>query len=130
SESWSLRSMMVPCLFGIANQRHKRALPVCLERPPESRGKPAFAPSLEQQSILDSDKSKQFSKIKVQSGLFDFRMTVTPETANVAESRQMSKTNKAIPLIVDEETVRHALPHLNVRVALTEMFRGLANDAA
>ena len=57
-------------------------------------------------------------------------MTVTPETANVAESRQMSKTNKAIPLIVDEETVRHALPHLNVRVALTEMFRGLANDAA
>ena len=83
SESWSLRSMMVPCLFGIANQRHKRTLPVCLERPPESRGKPAFAPSLEQQSILDSDKSKQFSKINVQSGLFDFRMTVTPETATL-----------------------------------------------
>jgi L-arginine dehydrogenase len=57
-------------------------------------------------------------------------MTVTPETANVTESRHMSKTDKAIPLIVDEETVRHALPHLDVRAALTEMFRGLANDAA
>jgi L-arginine dehydrogenase len=39
-------------------------------------------------------------------------------------------TDKAIPLIVDEETVRKALPHLDVRGALTQMFRALANDAA
>lgn len=42
----------------------------------------------------------------------------------------MSKTDKAVPLIVDEETVRNALPHLDVREALTQMFRALGNDAA
>jgi len=42
----------------------------------------------------------------------------------------MSKTDKAVPLIVDEETVREALPHLDVREALTQMFRALGNDAA
>ncbi|WP_025597135.1 ornithine cyclodeaminase family protein [Burkholderia sp. WSM2230] len=42
----------------------------------------------------------------------------------------MSKTDKAIPLIVNEETVRNALPQLDVRAALTQMFRALAKDTA
>ncbi|WP_027211855.1 ornithine cyclodeaminase family protein [Burkholderia sp. WSM2232] len=42
----------------------------------------------------------------------------------------MSNADKTIPLIVNEETVRNALPHLNVRAALTQMFRSLAKDTA
>ena len=37
----------------------------------------------------------------------------------------MSKIEKSVPLIVDQETVREALPHLDVRDALTQMFRSL-----
>ncbi|MFM0556712.1 ornithine cyclodeaminase family protein [Paraburkholderia sediminicola] len=42
----------------------------------------------------------------------------------------MSKIEKPVPLIVDQGTVREALPHLDVRDALTQMFRALGNDAA
>jgi L-arginine dehydrogenase len=42
----------------------------------------------------------------------------------------MSNTEKAFPLIVDQETVREALPHLDVRGALTQMFRSLGNETA
>ncbi|CAB3682695.1 ornithine cyclodeaminase family protein [Paraburkholderia rhynchosiae] len=42
----------------------------------------------------------------------------------------MGKAEKAFPLIVDEDTVREALPYLDVRGALTQMFRSLATDTA
>ncbi|RKE37852.1 L-arginine dehydrogenase [Paraburkholderia sp. BL23I1N1] len=42
----------------------------------------------------------------------------------------MSSTDKVFPLIVQQDAVRQALPHLDVRGALTRMFRALANDAA
>ncbi|NYH26611.1 ornithine cyclodeaminase family protein [Paraburkholderia bryophila] len=42
----------------------------------------------------------------------------------------MSNAEKAFPLIADQETVRRALPHLDVRGALTQMFRSLAKDTA
>lgn len=42
----------------------------------------------------------------------------------------MSSTDKVFPLIVQQDAVRKALPHLDVRGALTRMFLALANDAA
>ncbi|MEX3901437.1 ornithine cyclodeaminase family protein [Paraburkholderia sp. BR10954] len=42
----------------------------------------------------------------------------------------MSTTPAAFPLIVSQETVRQALPHLDVRNALTRMFRSLAKETA
>ncbi|CAE6743927.1 ornithine cyclodeaminase family protein [Paraburkholderia haematera] len=42
----------------------------------------------------------------------------------------MSSTDTVSPLIVQQDAVRQALPHLDVRGALTRMFRALANDAA
>lgn len=42
----------------------------------------------------------------------------------------MSTPEKARPLVVDQETVRDALPHLDVRGALRQMFRSLGSDAA
>src|SRR5579864_8091051 len=69
-------------------------------------------------------------KIKVQTGLFDFRIVLTPQAGNDLESRPMSSTDKAFPLIVQQDAVRKALPHLDVRGALTRMFLALANDAA
>lgn len=37
---------------------------------------------------------------------------------------------KAVPLVIDEDTVRSALPALDVRNALTQMFRALGSGAA
>lgn len=42
----------------------------------------------------------------------------------------MSRSERAVPLIVDEETVRSALPALDVRGALTDMFRALGSEHA
>lgn len=42
----------------------------------------------------------------------------------------MSNTEKTRPLVVDQETVREALPHLDVRGALKQMFHSLGSDAA
>ncbi|NPT41520.1 ornithine cyclodeaminase family protein [Paraburkholderia sp. 1N] len=42
----------------------------------------------------------------------------------------MNNTDKVFPLIVQQDAVRNALPHLDVRGALTRMFLALANDAA
>lgn len=42
----------------------------------------------------------------------------------------MSSTDKGFPLIVQQDAVRDALPHLDVRDALTRMFLALANDNA
>lgn len=42
----------------------------------------------------------------------------------------MSSAERAVPLIVDQNAVREALPHLDVRAALTQMFHSLARDAA
>lgn len=42
----------------------------------------------------------------------------------------MSSTDKGFPLIVQHDEVRNALPHLDVRGALTRMFLALANDNA
>lgn len=42
----------------------------------------------------------------------------------------MSSTDPVFPLIVQQDAVRKALPHLDVRGALTRMFLALANDAA
>ncbi|KAH0436922.1 hypothetical protein KCU90_g4000, partial [Aureobasidium melanogenum] len=86
--------------------------------------------ALEQQSILDIGNCKQFSKIKVQTGLFDFRIVLTPHAGNDLESKPMSSTDKVFPLIVQQDAVRKALPHLDVRGALTRMFLALANNAA
>ena len=69
-------------------------------------------------------------KIKVQNGLFDFRIVLTPQAGNDVESRPMSSTDKVFPLIVQQDAVRKALPHLDVRGALTRMFLALANDSA
>ncbi|CAB3787277.1 NAD(P)H-dependent anabolic L-arginine dehydrogenase DauB [Paraburkholderia caffeinilytica] len=69
-------------------------------------------------------------KIKVQTGLFDFRIAQTPLAGNDVESRPMSSTDKLFPLIVQQDAVREALPHLDVRGALTRMFLSLANDSA
>jgi L-arginine dehydrogenase len=69
-------------------------------------------------------------KIKVQTGLFDFRIVLTPQAGNDVESRPMSSTDKVFPLIVQQDAVRKALPHLDVRGALTRMFLALANDSA
>jgi L-arginine dehydrogenase len=54
----------------------------------------------------------------------------TPEAGNVMESSSMSTPEIARPLVVDQETVRNALPHLDVRGALKQMFRSLGSDAA
>ena len=69
-------------------------------------------------------------KIKVQTGLFDFRIALTPLAGNDVESRPMSSTDTVFPLIVQQDAVRKALPHLDVRGALTRMFLSLANDSA
>src|SRR5258708_37399807 len=42
----------------------------------------------------------------------------------------MSSNERAAPLIVDEEAVRSALPGLDVRGALTRMFRALGSETA
>lgn len=42
----------------------------------------------------------------------------------------MSSTDKGFPLIVRHDEVRNALPHLDIRGALTRMFLALANDNA
>lgn len=42
----------------------------------------------------------------------------------------MSSTDKGFPVIVQHDEVRNALPHLDVRGALTRMFLALANDNA
>lgn len=42
----------------------------------------------------------------------------------------MSSTDPVFPLILQQDAVRNALPHLDVRGALTRMFLALANDAA
>jgi L-arginine dehydrogenase len=46
------------------------------------------------------------------------------------ESSSMSTPEKTRPLVVDQETVRDALPRLDVRGALRQMFRALGSDAA
>lgn len=69
-------------------------------------------------------------KIKVQTGLFDFRIALTPQAGNDVENRPMSSTDTVFPLIVQQDAVRKALPHLDVRGALARMFLALANDAA
>jgi L-arginine dehydrogenase len=46
------------------------------------------------------------------------------------ESRPMSNADKTSPLIVHEDAVREALPHLDVRRALTRVFHSLGNDTA
>jgi L-arginine dehydrogenase len=85
---------------------------------------------LDSQSILDPSKCKQFSKIKVQTGLFDFRIALTPQAGHDVESKPMSSTDRVFPLIVQQDAVRKALPHLDVRGELARMFLSLANDAA
>ncbi|MEX3899668.1 ornithine cyclodeaminase family protein [Paraburkholderia sp. BR10954] len=42
----------------------------------------------------------------------------------------MSQTENGLPLIVDQHAVRNALPHLDVRRVLAQMFRALGNDMA
>jgi L-arginine dehydrogenase len=69
-------------------------------------------------------------KIKVQIGLFDFTIVSTPPAGNDTESRPMNSTDNRFPLIVQQEAVRKALPHLDVRGALTRMFLALADDSA
>src|SRR5258708_38041050 len=69
-------------------------------------------------------------KIKVQFGLFDSRIALTPLAGNDVEGRPMSSTDTVFPLIVQQDAVRKALPHLDVRGALTRMFLSLANDSA
>jgi L-arginine dehydrogenase len=69
-------------------------------------------------------------KIKVQSGLFDFRIALPPQAGNDLESRPMSGVDTGFPLIVQRDAVRDALPHLDIRGALTRMFLALASDNA
>ena len=69
-------------------------------------------------------------KIKVQTGLIDCRIALTPLAGNDVESSPMSSTDTVFPLIVQQDAVRKALPHLDVRGALTRMFLSLANDSA
>ncbi|TCG05525.1 ornithine cyclodeaminase [Paraburkholderia steynii] len=42
----------------------------------------------------------------------------------------MSQSENALPLIVDQHAVRKALPHLDVRGVLAQMFRALGSDMA
>jgi L-arginine dehydrogenase len=75
-------------------------------------------------------KLQEIFKIKVQSGLFDFRIALPPHAGKHLENRPMSSTDKGFPVIVQHDEVRNALPHLDVRGALTRMFLALANDNA
>jgi L-arginine dehydrogenase len=54
----------------------------------------------------------------------------TPEAGNDMESHPMSTPERTRPLVVDQESVRHALPYLDVRGALTQMFKSLGSDSA
>ena len=42
----------------------------------------------------------------------------------------MSQTESGLPLIVDQQAVKKALPHLDVRLVLAQMFRALGDDMA